>query len=266
MKTESGQKIVIIGCGNLAWHLAKHLSSTKKFQIYVYNHKASKALSEFKTKLNCNTVDTLSEIITDAAFYFLCVPDRAIKKTSKLIMRTKGLVIHCSGSKSIEELKAKNKAVLYPLQTFSKEDTINWKDIPLLIEANSESNEKQIKQLAFLFSNQIILLNSAERLKLHLAAVLVNNFTNALYAEADKFISENVKAKAINFNLLLPLINQTNLKLGRLSPKEAQTGPAKRNDKEVMKQHLALLNNNKELKKLYKQLSKLIEHQQNAHA
>ena len=103
-------------------------------------------------------------------------------------------------------------------------------------------------------------LNSAERLKLHLAAVLVNNFTNALYAEADKFVSKKIKNKNINFKLFLPIIDQTVLKLKNMTPAAAQTGPAKRRDEKVMKQHLKILKNNK-LKEVYKQLSALINKQ-----
>ena len=100
-----------------------------------------------------------------------------------------------------------------------------------------------------------------ERLKLHLAAVLVNNFTNTLYAAASALVDEKETGKE-SLTILLPLIKQTTRKLEKLSPLAAQTGPAKRKDEVVIKKHIGLLAEHPDLKKLYKQLSKLIVHQQ----
>lgn len=262
MKQTKAQKIVIIGCGNLSWHLALKLKELKKFDLYVYNHRASEQLNEFSTKLKCRTFDSLDNIIEDASFYLLCVPDRMISQVSQSI-KTKGIVMHCSGSKSITDINAENKGVLYPLQTFSKRDKIEWNNIPLFIEANTKSAERHIKLFAENLSERIIQANTEERIKIHLAAVIVNNFTNALYTAAGDFLSQSEKFK---FDLLLPLIQQTVKKLEKLSPRDAQTGPAKRGDDEVIEKHLSLLKNNKRLKKNYKQLSKLIEQQQATNA
>jgi predicted short-subunit dehydrogenase-like oxidoreductase (DUF2520 family) len=108
--------------------------------------------------------------------------------------------------------------------------------------------------------NTIHEVNSERRLQLHLAAVLVNNFTNALYAAAD----EHLKAAGFkkDFDLLKPIMQSSIDKVQTLSPIDAQTGPAKRKDKTTMNKHLALLKQEKQLKKVYKELSKLIRTQQ----
>ena len=104
------------------------------------------------------------------------------------------------------------------------------------------------------------------RLKMHLAAVLVNNFTNSLYVASMDVIGKHMGGKG-HISLLLPLIKQTVDKLDKLDPHEAQTGPAKRGDKHVMKKHLTLLSKQSEMKKIYKQMSKLIvKQQENKHA
>jgi hypothetical protein len=51
-------------------------------------------------------------------------------------------------------------------------------------------------------------------------------------------------------------------KLQIVHPVKAQTGPAMRNDKLVMKKHLNLIKNNKQLTQVYKTLSDLIVTQQ----
>ncbi len=256
------QHIVIIGCGNVAWHLAKHFCSLKKFEISVYNHKANKALNDFKTQLNCNTFIGLNEIITGANFYFICVSDSHISSVSKKIMpfNKESIVVHTSGSMAIEAIKTNNycKAVFYPLQTFSKNDTINWKKIPILIGANNNHTFKLVTRLAKLFSKHTLQVNYNQRLHIHLAAVLVNNFTNALYASA----SHQLKRVNVDFKILLPLIQQSIFKLNTLTPLEAQTGPAKRHDEAVIKKHVMLLKTDRDLKKIYTHLTQLIVNQQ----
>ncbi len=262
MQSQGKHKIVIIGCGNVAWHLAKQLSSFKKYDIFIYNHKANSLLNDFKTKLKCKTETSLSKIIPDAEFYFICVLDKFISSVSKKIKAKAGCVMHTSGSVKLDELGNRaNAGVFYPLQTFSKSAEIDWKETPIIIEAKNVNAKNKISVLAKLFSKQVLELNYKERLKLHLAAVMVNNFTNALFVAANDLISDNSKNKKLQ--LLLPLIKQTVYKLENMEPVAAQTGPAKRNDTEVMKKHLKLLSENKEMQKIYKQLSDLILKQQN---
>jgi len=259
MLKRARHKIVIIGCGNVAWHLAKQICALKVYEVFVYNHKPNSLLNDFKTKLKCKTALSLNNIITDAEFYFICVGDTFISAAAKKIQSTNGTVIHTSGSIKVDALSHhKNAGVFYPLQTFSKQDEINWKETPIIIEAKTTSVKNKLNVFAKQLSNNVSTLNYRSRLKLHLAAVLVNNFTNALYVAANDLIAENKKTK-----LLLPLIKQTVLKLDKLDARAAQTGPAKRKDETVMKKHLKLLSGNAEIKKIYKQMSGLIIKQQN---
>jgi predicted short-subunit dehydrogenase-like oxidoreductase (DUF2520 family) len=257
MKRKKVQKIVIIGCGNLAWHLALRLNAHDGFTIKIYNHRPSVSLKAFSTKLKCETVTNLSAIENDAAYYFICVPDRFIADVSKNINSTSGIVVHCSGSLALDIINQKKSAVLYPLQTFTKLDAPDWNKVSILLEGSSPPVSVALKKIAVHLSPNIFEVNSADRAKVHLAAVLVNNFTNALYTAADEFISRDSDLK---FELLLPLIHQTTEKLYRMNPKEAQTGPARRGDTAVIEKHQDLIKN-KRLKKVYRQLTKLIQQQ-----
>lgn len=263
-KKKTRQKIVIIGCGNLAWHLAKHFSELGMSELYVYNHRQNKQLSAFE-ELHCHTASSLDKIINDASFYFICVSDKHIAEVSEKIhpVKATALVLHTSGSTPIGALRNLNAGVFYPVQTFTREVNTNWKEIPVLIEVLHKNDLETLRTVAQQFSGNVLVANSEERLKIHLAAVLVNNFTNALYAATDDFLSKELKNNQLNFNVLLPLIRGTTLKLENLRPLKAQTGPARRGDSKIMKEHLELLKSNKRLKKLYKQFSQLIEEQQN---
>ncbi len=267
MQKTNKHKIVIIGCGNVAWHLAKQLTGLKKYELFVYNHQANSLLNDFKTKLKCLVTPNLNMIITDADFYFICVADKNISSVAKKIKikNTNAIVVHTSGSAKINELGEKsNTAVFYPLQTFSKQDEVNWKEIPIIIEAEKRTTLHEVTDLAMQLSSTIIYAKEKERLTLHLAAVLANNFTNALYVVADEMLHSVWEKQGIN--LILPLIKQTTNKLERMRPLQAQTGPAKRKDNIVMKKHLKMLSGNKDIQNIYKQLSALIVKQQTKHA
>lgn len=263
MQKSGKHKIVIVGCGNVAWHLAKHFAFLKSHQTYIYNHKPNGLLNEFKSKLNCLTFSSLNDIIADADFYFICVTDKYISATAKKIkgINRNAILIHTSGSAKIEELgNVINAAVFYPLQSFSKSNDVDWSETPIIIEAKKLAVKKSVSNLAKLFSKQVVSLNYKQRLKLHLAAVFVNNFTNALFVAAGDLIAKKTDKKKIE--ILLPLIKQTVFKIINTDARAAQTGPAKRKDNSVMNKHLELLSDDANLKRIYKDLSRLITKQQ----
>ncbi len=256
-------EFVIVGCGNLAWHLAKKISKQSNFQLKVYNHQDNAKLQTFKGKFNCETFSDLKTVSKTADFYFICVSDKAIPAVVKLlhISQLKGLVMHCSGSQPLDLLgpKSKNTAVFYPLQTFTKEDKIHWSDVPIVLEAANASVLDRLKPMVKLFSDKMVVLSYQERLQLHLAAVFANNFVNAMFVEAYQLLP---KLNINNEDLLFPLMKQTVMKLEKVNPLNAQTGPAKRKDQIVMAKHLDLIKDQALLKKVYENISELILLQQ----
>ena len=158
MQKLNKHKIVILGCGNVAWHLAKHFFSLKNHELFIYNHKANALLNDFRLKLKCSTASSLNKIIPNADFYFICVTDKYISEVVKKIKieNKNAVLIHTSGSAKIEELgENNNSAVFYPLQSFSKNTNVNWKEIPIIIEAKKLSVKKKILDLAKLFSYNV---------------------------------------------------------------------------------------------------------------
>lgn len=202
-----------------------------------------------------------SKLVRDADVYLVCVKDEAIAGVAKELksLSLKGTVLHTSGSTDIKALQGVANAfgVFYPLQTFSPHDEIDWKTTPVLLEGNNAKTTALVKKIGSLISNKVVSCHSADRLKIHLAAVLACNFSNALYALTDDFMKAELPGKA--FGLLKPLIHQTADKIDKLSPDEAQTGPARRGDKAVIEKHLALLKAYPGTKAVYKLMTKTIE-------
>ncbi|MDT0644475.1 DUF2520 domain-containing protein [Zunongwangia sp. F363] len=243
-------EVVIIGAGNVASHLFRAFRQSGEVQIVqVYNHRSEK-LADFA---EISTTTSLSEI-TQADLYIFALKDDAIAKTAAQLKDTGGLFVHTSGGVAMESLsKFKNFGVFYPLQTFSRNREISFKNIPLCLEASSEENLHKLKELGAAISENLYEINSEQRRALHVSAVFVNNFSNHLY----QIGADICKKHEVPFEILRPLIAETAAKIEELSPAEAQTGPALRNDEKTINAHLELLNAQES--KIYKLLTSSIQ-------
>jgi predicted short-subunit dehydrogenase-like oxidoreductase (DUF2520 family) len=267
-KNKTRIKVVVIGSGNLAWHIVSHLSFFKRFEILVYGRTLSPNLKSLQKEFKVNITADWKKVPVNAGFYFICVNDKSIKPVAAQIkkIKTNGLVLHISGTSPLLTLTgvSKNIGVFYPLQTFTFGQSVNWWEVPVFIEAGNARSLEQLNRLAGLFSNSVIKLNSEQRIKLHLAAVVAGNFSNAMYSAAYLYLEKELDKGF--FNYLIPLITKTAKKTRSVEPLIAQTGPAVRKDKETQKKHLQLLKKHPDLKKLYKSISKLIIKQQKNNA
>ena len=244
-------QIVLIGSGNVAFHLAKAFSEAQIpiSQIFGRNTTELQKISEQFS------IPFSSETIADTDLYIISVSDSSIAEVSSLIKNENALVTHTSGSVSREALSGNfRKSVFYPLQTFSKSKNLDYSKIPFFIDAENENDEEILKNLASKISKNVMLANDEKRKYIHLTAVFACNFVNHLYARA-KEISDS---QGIPFDYFLPLIDETTQKIHELEPKLAQTGPAIRNDEKVLKLHESLLTDEEKLK-IYKTLNESIK-------
>jgi predicted short-subunit dehydrogenase-like oxidoreductase (DUF2520 family) len=226
--------VVIIGAGNVSTHLTKAFLNADAIDVI---------------QINSRKLDN----IPAADIAIIAVSDDAIAEVSSKI--NSPLVVHTSGSVSMDLLKnTTRKGVFYPLQTFSKGKKITFKKVPFCIETTNESDYLLLEKLAKSIGKKVYRIDSEQRNSLHVAAVFVNNFTNHLY----QIGSDLCETNQVPFEILQPLIKETADKIKKISPKEAQTGPAKRNDLKTIENHLNLLNNRQQ--EIYKTLTKSIQH------
>ena len=243
-------KIILLGGGNVAYHLTNSLLKNKEVQVVqVYNRSIEKINCFKKSTLITNNLSELEE----ADIYILAVSDNAISELSSALNLKNKLVVHTSGSMAMGELKSSsNKGVFYLLQTFSKEREINFSTVPICIEAETKKDLQLLEVLAKSISKNVYHINSIQRKSLHVAAVFVNNFVNHLYHIGQEICEEN----KVPFEILLPLIKETADKITTLTPFEAQTGPAKRNDTKTIEKHKTMLTKNQQ--KIYTLLTESI--------
>ncbi len=225
---------VIIGSGNVAYHLAKAfvLNNIPLAQIFGRNEMAVQEISK-ELHIPCST-----QKLEDADLYIICVSDNSVEEVSKLITKKNCLVVHTSGSLPKEILTGEyRKASFYPLQTFSKSKELNYTKIPFFIESENEADKELLFEIASKISENVMESNHEKRKYIHLTAVFACNFVNHLFSRA-KEISDS---QQIPFDYFLPLIDETVQKIYEIEPKLAQTGPAVRNDIRVLQLHEQLL-------------------------
>jgi predicted short-subunit dehydrogenase-like oxidoreductase (DUF2520 family) len=228
-------KAVILGAGNLAFHLTNELLNSNAVDLVQVYNRNLKNIAYLENKVAiCNDISHLKE----ADIYIVCVSDNAIAELSNQLFFENKLVVHTSGAMDINELKShSNKGVLYPLQSFTKEKKVDFSSIPFCIEAQNDTDLALLKTIASAISTKVYTINSEQRKTLHVAAVFVNNFVNHLYYLGNEICDTN----NIPFEILNPIIQETSKKIEYLSPFEAQTGPAKRNDSKTIEAHLKTL-------------------------
>ncbi len=243
--------INIIGTGNVAWHMAQAIYAAESYTLQGVAGRSKKSLKDFKSL--ARETSRINELIP-SDITMIVVSDDVIKKVAKEIPYTSGLFIHTSGSVSINVLESYvNHGVFYPLQSFSKEVALNFKEVPICIEASSKSNVGVLEELGFALSEKVTTISSAQRKKLHLAAVFVNNFSNHCFTIAQELCNQ----QEVPFDLLRPLLHTTANKALFTKPNEVQTGPAKRGDKITIASHINELSNPMQ-REVYKILSEAI--------
>ena len=230
-------RIGLIGRGRVATHMGKALL------------KAGHEVTSVNSR-------TLAELPEDADAYIIAVKDSALQEViSKAVKgREERLFLHTAGSMplSVFDGYTQNGGVLYPMQTFSMDREVDFKEIPLFIEGN----DARIRQLAESISNHVYELSTADRKYLHLAAVFACNFANHCYTLAADVLAK----KGLPFDVMLPLVDETARKVHELHPRDAQTGPAVRGDQNVMQAQAALLEG--QTKEIYELLSESIQEHQ----
>ncbi|MBI3717943.1 MAG: DUF2520 domain-containing protein [Sphingobacteriales bacterium] len=246
--------IVLTGSGNVATVLGKKIQIAGHDILQVAGRNET-ACAELGALLKCPFTINWSFINQHADLYIIAIADAALEHIHKRLNLDKKIVVHTAGSVSKEVLHkvSKNYGVLYPLQSLRKEKEL-LPEIPFLIDANSNDTIALLQDFAESISGNVQVADDETRKKIHLAAVLVNNFTNHLYALAERYCED----EHLDFKMLLPLIEETAERIKLASPKDIQTGPAVRSDDSTIKAHLQLLNHHPHLKKLYEQFTENI--------
>ena len=224
-----------------------------------------KALLQAGHQLTSVNSRTLAELPQHADIYIIAVKDSALQEVIKRLcsclspntlssgrgQEEAPLLVHTAGSMPLSVFDGYDchAGVLYPMQTFSLDREVDFREIPLFIEGA----DPRIRAVAESLSAHVYELSTADRKYLHLAAVFACNFANHCYTLAADVLAR----KGLPFDVMLPLVDETARKVHELHPTEAQTGPAARGDKNVMAAQSALLDGR--LQAIYNLMSESIQ-------
>lgn len=247
--------IVILGTGNVATHYAKAFQSLGHHIIQVYSRTSANA-DALAEVVFAESIHNLSQISDSADLYIIAVSDQAIKPViDQLPNQLQGIVVHTSGATPLTILNRFEKSgVIYPPQSLSKNIETDLSAIPFAVEGNTHEVEQMLLQIAQQLSHKSFRCNSQQRITLHIAAVFVNNFSNALYQVAFDLL----KRENLDIELIRPIIRETANKVQHQEPGEVQTGPAIRNDMQTIHAHLQFLSQEEHLAQIYQNLTALI--------
>jgi predicted short-subunit dehydrogenase-like oxidoreductase (DUF2520 family) len=248
--------MVICGAGNVATHLGLAFSE-KGIRIRQVISQTEMHARRLANLLDCNYTTNPAELDNSADIVLLALSDSALVPFLNQTGHLSQLIIHTSGSTSLATLEpySSRTGVLYPLQTFTRDVPLSISEVPFFIEAASDDDLVLIRQLATALSEKVYGCSSDDRLKLHLAAVFCNNFSNHMMAVAQELLENS----NLSFNHLKPLIEETARKISMIGPMKAQTGPAIRQNNELIGLHEQMLADFPDYQKIYTFVSNSIQ-------
>lgn len=247
--------MILIGAGNLACQIGPALkrAGVRFRQVFSRSEESAEYLA---SKLGCGHTCSLQKIDGKTAIILFALPDDILPEVLKSGVFNGRLLVHTAGSVPLDVFRGytENFGVFYPLQTFSKNRTVEISEIPFFIEANNSENENLLRKLACRLSSRVYTADSDTRKKLHVAAVFACNYVNHLYHISKKILEAN----EISFEALRPLIMETAKKVMEAEPGTMQTGPAVRYDRKIIGMHTDDLAGFPDYQEIYTILAKSI--------
>ena len=253
IESTDSYNIVMIGAGNVSTHISRHFLSAGHNISCIYS-RTEESVQRLATELGVSGTSHLENLPVEADFFIICVPYSAVDEVARQLRGRKGIWLHTAGalSMSVFDGISDEFGVLYPLQTLSRDRSIGKDRIPFLVEASSTTVMHKITALARSISEKVEKADTPTRLKVHLAAVFANNFSNHMVHVAQELLKEG----GLDAGILDLLLEETFHKLREMDSFSAQTGPAVRGDRDTMNKHIELLKDHPEWEKLYTFISR----------
>jgi predicted short-subunit dehydrogenase-like oxidoreductase (DUF2520 family) len=238
--------------------LAPALDNTDYAVREVYSRNSAGAAAIVDKLYEAEVKNSLDFSDSTSKIFIIAVSDDAIEDVVRELKLPEGaFLVHTSGSQALSALgyaTTTNIGVFYPLQTFTKGVKVDFQDVPIFVESENNETEKVLTAMGKTLSRKVLKISSEERKALHVAAVFASNFTNHMFTIAQDIMDQN----GLSFDLLKPLIAETLNKGLSLGPQQAQTGPARRGDLEILDRHMEFLNEDESISEIYKVISQHI--------
>jgi predicted short-subunit dehydrogenase-like oxidoreductase (DUF2520 family) len=256
-------RIILLGAGRVASQLGTAVVQAGHQVPYVWSRTPASATALAATLPGTQALSHLNlTALPPADVYLVAVPDAAIPEVLAQAQFPAGaLVAHTSGTVPLtvfKETPGIRGGVFYPLQTFSMGRNVDWRTVPLCVEATDAEAEATLLALASTLSEQAQRVATPQRQAIHIAAVFACNFTNHLLGISHALLQE----QQLPLTLLAPLLHETVEKALAFPPFTVQTGPAARHDEPTLARHRTALATYPGWLELYNKLTASIQIQQ----
>ncbi|MCB0478263.1 MAG: DUF2520 domain-containing protein [Crocinitomicaceae bacterium] len=243
------KSVVIVGTRNMAENLIRAFQTAVIPVIGVFGRNEER-IHHLTTTYSLSRITNLGNIDKES-LVILAVSDDAVEDISSQV-DPEAKVVHTSGSVPMNAIQVANRGVFYPLQTMTSDRKIDFFKVPVLIEAENEALLLDLKMMATRMTDKLHVIDSEQRKRIHLGAVILNNFVTELV----KLSGDYMNQIGVDQKLLNPLLEETVEKIKDLGPAKSLTGPARRGDKQTIQSHLEMLDG--DLKEVYQTLSNII--------
>lgn len=246
-------QILVVGAGNLSWHLVQVLQQAGH-DVGLVSRQPSRIADWPVRVIGYSDLDETTDLL------ILAVPDNAIHAASTELashFSADTPIVHTSGATPVALINSHfaRRGALWPIRSLRAGEAVSdWQDVPLVYHAENTALAQVLRRLCEEQSQHVYALDDAQRAGLHLAAVFSNNFVTWLYEISHQLCTES----GIPFEALLPIIRDTAGKQDNSAPRFRQTGAAARGDTATMNRHLSLLHQHPEYADLYRTFSRLI--------
>jgi len=247
--------IMVMGTGKVAESLLMRISESSCVNLFVSGRNEER-LTYLSKKFHTHITYPQNFLQIPLDLVFLAVNDDVISEKAKFFFDCSAVVCHLSGAAPLNSIpeKLKHRAVFYPLQTFARPQGVNWDEIPVFTQFSSERSKLILEHFSKIIRVNTYPTSDEERIKIHLCAVWINNFTRLIHLKA-KMLCQEWK---LNFTYFLPLILETHTIISETVEDLPLTGPAARGDFKTLQNHFECLDSNPEDLELYKILSQYI--------
>lgn len=248
--------ITVIGSGNVGTHLAKAFYQAGYQILQIWSREYDHA-EHLANQVYAEPVDKLRLLYPIADVVVVAVSDDALFDIALDLRMRDSLVLHTAGSVSLSVLRpiSRRHGVIWSPQTFIRDVAMDYSQLPFCIEGSTAEVESQIRDLLQPVSQHIYTIDTQQRQWLHLAAVMTNNFGNAVNALAQDILQQH----DLPFEILHPLITMTAEKIKHGGLWQQQTGPARRRDQKTIDNQRRLIADDAKMLQLYDLLTDIIQ-------
>lgn len=246
-----GRKVFVIGCGAVGTSLANALRRAGRDIIGIYDIDARQAGIAAEIVGTQGFGGALPEIVKEADTVVVTTPDHVIEKVISLVeaevlYSAKQVWIHCSGHLtaavfSLIESRVKGVATMHPAFVFPPKQCTDIPEGVFFAIGGNDAGVAKAKEHAALLKGRAMEVDPGKRPAYHAAMVMASNYiVTQLSSARNILMAAGIKDTEIE-PLLFSLADSALGKAKTLGIPHALSGPVRRGDVGVVKDHLDAL-------------------------